>query len=791
MIKNKGFSLINIIGLTIGLTSFLLIALYITDELTFDRFHKQTKHIYRVVETQTTLEGKQTKAGGVGYQIGGKVKTDFPEVKDVARVAVVGRANISAINSSNVFYEDFWIANPGFLTAFDFKLTQGDRNSALTAPHSVILTEETAMRLFGTVNVLGKAIKADRDSIPCQITGILKDFPANSHISFNLCFSEASMADRGFQNYIKTDWASGLFNTYLLLDKKSDAHATASKIKQLVAANQPKNIQYKRSFILQPLKDIRLHSEGIENGVAGAGGNMMYIYVFSIIGCFVLLIACINYMNLTTAHFANRGKEIAVRKVAGALPKSLVGQFLSEAFVVTLFALVLALSLTKLLLPLFNAFTGKQLTLGIQTGYHIWLGVFIIAILVGLLSGIYPALFLSRLKPFLLLKNKISTGKGNLSLRRGLVVFQFSLSIIMIIATMIIYRQINYVKTKDLGFNKDQLVVIDINSGKVRRDAATIKNEFGKLAAVKDVSLSSRVPGEWKNLVRIKVKNEKIQSADGNDMYFLAADDRFLNTYQMQLVKGRNFMKGQADTLSVLINQTAANELGITEPVGQMINIQLAQPFRVQVAGIVKDFNFQSLREAMTPMVIGFQNNPIQMIDYFTAKVEAGNIDETIRQMEAIIHNSDQDHLFEYHFLDKQWELFYREDKIRETIFLMGAILSILIACLGLFGLSIYAAEQRIKEIGIRKVLGASVGGVILMLSKDFLKLVCIAAIIAFPVAWWAMNKWLDDFAYRVNISWWIFFTAAVLAILIALVTTSFQAIKAAISNPVKSLRTE
>ncbi len=297
MMKNKGFSIINILGLTIGLTSFLLIALYITDELTFDRFHKQAKHIYRVVEAQTTLEGKETKSGGIGYQIGGKIKTDFPGVKDVARIAALGRANVSDVNSSNVFYEDFWVANPGFLTAFDFELIQGDRNSALTAPHSVILTEETAMRLFGTADVLGKAIKVDRDSVPCQITGILKNFPGNSHISFNLCFSEGSMADQRFQNYIKTDWSSSIFDTYLLLDKKANTTSTASKIKQLVAANQPGSIQYKRNFILQPLKDIHLHSEGIENNVAGAGGNMMYIYVFSIIGCFILLIACINYMN--------------------------------------------------------------------------------------------------------------------------------------------------------------------------------------------------------------------------------------------------------------------------------------------------------------------------------------------------------------------------------------------------------------------------------------------------------------------------------------------------------------
>jgi len=791
LMKNKVFSFINIFGLTIGLTSFLLIALYIFDELTFDSFHKNADNIYRVIEHRTSAEGKETKAGAVAYQLAKRVGVDFPEIKNVARLAPLGRANVSDINSVHVFYEDFWVANSGFMTTFDFELLQGNRNTALTAPHSVIVTEEMAKKLFGTSNVMGKAIKVDRDSVPCTITAVLKNFQDNSHLTFNLCFSEASMADPGFQNYITTDWSSNLFSTYLLLDKKTRPHQVDAKINQLVAANQKKDITGKRSFTLQPLKDIHFYSDGIEGG-AGVYGNITYMYVFCIIACFILLIACINYMNLTTARFTNRAKEIGVRKVAGALRKNLVVQFLCEAFILVIIALVLALLLAEIALPWFNSFTAKQLTLSFETDYRIWMGMVAIIVAVGLLSGIYPALFQSRLKPFLLLKSKINIGKGDISLRRSLVVFQFALSIIMIVATLIIFKQMEYIKTKDLGFNRDQLLVVDINSGKVRRDAQTIKNEFAKLAYVKDVSVSSRVPGEWKDLVKLKVKNENIQTAEGNDMYFLAADDNFLKTYQMELISGRNFTSGSlADTLSVLINQSAAMELGIKQAGGQMIEIPLNEPLRVKVIGIVKDFNFQSLRQTVAPMVLGFQKNPIQNIDYFTAKVSPANISETLKQMEAVIHKIDPNHLFEYHFLDKQWELFYREDQIRQTIFLIGAILSILIAGLGLFGLATYAAEQRIKEIGIRKVLGASIANIVSMLSKDFLKLVIISALIAFPVAWWAMNNWLQDFAYHIKISWWVFLAAGCLAVLIALVTISFQAIKAAIANPVKSLRTE
>jgi putative ABC transport system permease protein len=457
--------------------------------------------------------------------------------------------------------------------------------------------------------------------------------------------------------------------------------------------------------------------------------------------------------------------------------------------------------LVKVLLPSFNAFTEKQLALGIDTDYRIWSGIAAIIILVSLLSGFYPALFRSALKPFQLFKAKINIGKGDLSIRRSLVVFQFALSIIMIIATMIVYMQMQYINTKDMGFDKSQMVVIDINSGKIRKSAETIKTEFSKLSQVQNVTVSSRVPGEWKDLPKVKVRNEKIISAAGNDMYFLGVDDNFFKTYGITLLKGRNLTNSPADSSSVIINQTAAKELGIAEPLEQTIEIPsvdfdgeiepLDESYRAKVVGIVKDFNFKSLREPVASMVLGFQKNPIQNIDYFTAKITTNTAGETLKKMDAILHSVDQNHLFEYHFLDKQWDLFYREDQIRQTIFIIVAILTIFIACLGLFGLATYAAEQRIKEIGIRKVLGASVSSIVAMLSKDFIKLVMIAAVIAFPVAWWAMYNWLQGYAYRIEISWWIFFAAGALALLIALFTISFQAIRAAVANPVKSLRSE
>ena len=799
LMKNKVFSFINIFGLTIGLTSFLLIALYIFDELTFDAFHKNSNNIYRVVEHKITPEGKEIKSAGAGYQLSEKGKIALPEIKDAARLVAFGRTNISTTENANVFYENYTIGNPGFLTIFDFKLLEGDRNTALTAPYSVIVTEETAKKLFNTTAVLGKTIKGAYDSTLYKITAVLKDFPINSHISFNLLFSESSITGDNWKKFINTDWSSGTFRTYFLLKDKINTHNVETKINQLVAANKNNDTKDKSSYILQPLKKIHFYSSDIE-GDSGNIGNISYIYVFSIVAFFVLLIACINYMNLTTARFTNRAKEIGVRKVAGASRSVLVGQFLSEAFLVTTFALILALISAKMLLPWFNSFTEKKLTLDLQTDSRIWFGIFATTIVVGLLSGIYPALFQSGLKPFLLLKGKLKPAKGNISVRRSLVVSQFALSIIMIVATMIVYMQMKYVKTKDMGFNKEQLVVVDINSGKIRKGAETIKAEFAKLSQVKDISVSSRVPGEWKDIPKVKVKKKNAMSADGNDMYFLGVDDQFLKTYQINLLKGRNFTTGSvADSSSAIINETAAKQLGITQPPEQLIEIPFAdnadhlldKSYTLRVIGIVKDFNFKSLREPVAPMIIGFQKNPIQGIDYFTARVETKNVDATLNQMNSILHSIDQDHLFEYHFLNNQWDRFYREDKIRETIFFMVALLTIFIACLGLFGLATYAAEQRIKEIGIRKVLGASVTNIVSMLSKDFLKLVVISALVAFPVAWWAMNNWLQDFAYHITISWWVFLAAGGLAVLIALFTISFQAIKAAVANPVKSLRTE
>lgn len=801
--KNKTFSFINIAGLTIGLTSFLLIALYIFDELTFDRFHKNADNIYRIVENKTYTGGKTAKTTGAGFQVSERGKAELPGIKNAARMAIFGRTNVaSGDNRTNVFYEDYIAGNSSFLNVFSFPLLYGDRNTALTEPNTVVITEASAKKYFNTSNAVGKLLFIDTDSVPFRVTGVLKNFPANSSISFNLVVSEASvLKDADTKQFVAGDWTSGAFATYFLLNNNTNIQALNTKLDNLIAANHKNDTDVESNIQLQALKDVHFYSGDIE-GYSGKKGNITYIYVFLIVACFIIFIACINYMNLSTARFTNRGKEIAIRKVSGATRISLTKQFLAEALLVTVFAVVLSIVLANILLPTFNAFTEKNLTINIHTDYRIWIGIVVVVSVVTLLAGLYPALFQSGLNPLSLLKSKIQLGRGNISLRRSLVVFQFAVSIILIAATIIIYQQMQYVNDKDMGFDKDKLVVVDINSGKVRRGAATIKDEFAKLAQVRSVAVTSRVPGEWKTIPTVKVNAGNNKTVSEKDMYFLGVDDQFLSTYNIRLLKGRNFFSsGNADSSAVLINETAAKELGITNALGHAITIPsvnfggdfaaLDKPFVATVAGIVKDFNFQSLHEPLAPMVLGFQKNPIHSIDYFTVKLTGANVDAALKKMDAILHSIDQDHLFEYHFLDKQWDLLYRDDRIRQTIFLVIALLAILIAALGLLGLTIYAAEQRVKEIGIRKVLGASVSNIVLMLSKDFLKLVLVASVIAFPVAWFSMHKWLEDFAYRININWWVFVLSALAAIIIAIVTISFQAIKAAMANPVKSLRTE
>ncbi len=807
LLKNRTYSLINVLGLTFGLTCFILIGLYLFDELTFDRQHENSDRIYRVIGHKKNNNENLTIAAG-SFMLAEQSKKDIPEIENTARFTRTGRANMRNPENENTFYQTVTIADNGFMEMFDFEAIAGNPKTALKEPNTIVLTEGLAKQLFNRTDVVGKSVKWEFMETPLKITAVIKDHPRNSSFDFASVYSEATfLSDTGYANRSLRDWSSDNYTVYALLKNKVDASLVSQKINQLVKTNFTAESSSTISYSLQPLKDVHLHSDGIADGARNSNvdaitnGSLFYVKIFGLVALFVLFIACINYMNLTTAKAATRSKEIGVRKASGAHRGQLIRQFLLESVLISLASFLLAICMVNLLLPAFNQFTDKELSLGFHTDNRIWFYTILAALLTGILSGSYPAFVLSGFNPLLLIKGIKLRNKNDLSLRRGLVIFQFVVSVIMIIATLVLYLQVRYINNKDLGFNKDLLLVVDINSGRVRNAAAVINSEFSKIPHVKNVSTTSRVPGEWKTIPTIKFRNEG-STDDYNVSYFLGIDEHFANTFQVQMLKGRNFT-GMSDTSSVILNESAAKILNIDNPSGQVVEIPMMafggsffnlrnnRVFKAKVIGITKDYNFQSLREKIAPLVMGYQYNPVHNIDYFTAKVDGGDPDGTLEKMKEVLAKIDINHLFEYHYLDQQLAIFYQEDIRRQQILIWSALAAIFIACMGLFGLATYAAEQRIKEIGVRKVLGASVTSITTLLSKDFIKLVMISVIVASPIAWLLMNKWLQEFAYRINIEWWVFVVAAVTALLIALLTISFQAIKAAIANPVKSLRTE
>jgi putative ABC transport system permease protein len=607
---------------------------------------------------------------------------------------------------------------------------------------------------------------------------------------------------------MSSDWASNSFSVYALLRPHSNPDSVSRKMTRLVLSNFSPEEGTTLYYTLQPLKDMHLHSADIVDGARNtnvesiAQGNPMYIAVFSFAAFFVLLIAGINYTNLTTARASNRIKEIGVRKTIGAMRSSLIGQFLVESLLTTVIAFVLAVIIVGLVLPSFNSFVSKELSLNIFMGYKYWLLAIAFVVVMGFLSGSYAALLLSRLKPVSLLKGLKIQQSGDLSVRKGLVILQFTISTVMIIGTMVLLMQVRYLNNTALGFSKDLIVVIDVNTGTARSNFETLKNEMANVPSVKHVSVTSRVPGEWKTFRKVKAKNEG-STEDYQVTYLFGADKDFITTYEVTLLKGRNF-ESRNDSSSIILNESAARMFNIVEPYGQIVEIGAVSrggpfgplnegnvPFKPSVIGIVKDFHFQSLRDKIQPLILAYNENPIQPIDYYSVKIGAADIQGTLEKLKAIMVKSDESEPFEYHFLDDQLALFYVEDERRQTLLTWVASATIFIACLGLFGLATYSTEQRVKEIGVRKVLGASVLSLTTLLSMDFIKLVLIANGIAFPIAWWATNRWLQEYAYHIEVGWWVFLFAGVLATVIALLTISYQAIKTAMANPVMSLRSE
>ncbi len=796
--KAKGYSAINIMGLALGLGCFILIALYVADEWSYDRYHEKADRIYRI-HSDIRFGGNDMNMAVSPDPMGAALKNDYPQVEEFTRIYNNEGSKLFKKDNQFITEQRVCYADSTLFSVFTFSALAGDLKNALNNPNTIVINETTAKKYFYSVaNALGRTINCnDNDGTSYKVTAVIKDMPHNSHFIFDM-FLSMDNVHYDFGNFVSHN-----FHTYLLLKPGSDYKALEKQfpsylnkyvlpqVNQFIQIKSMEDFEKsgnKLAYSLMPLTSIHLYSaRGVELGV---NGNIQYVYIFSAVALFILLIACINFMNLSTARSAGRAKEVGIRKVLGTEKKALIVQFLMETILMAFIALFIGLALVALALPQFNSMAGKAINISTLSEPIYIAFLLVLTIFVGAIAGLYPAFFLSSFKPIQVLKGKLSAGAGNSTLRSSLVVFQFATSIILIIGTIVIYYQLNYIQTTKIGFNKDQVLVVD-NSAMGTNTAQAFKDEISKLSGVKascfggylPVQNSSRSDNTWSTS---SVMNEK----NGFNMQNWRIDYDYIPTMGMELIAGRNFSADYgSDSMAIVINESTAKLIGTKNPINQKLYTTdgSGAPIIYTIIGVVKNFNFESLRKNVGPLCFRLGNNKWASC----YRISTSNVAGLIQSVESTFKKMSPGMPLNYHFLDESFNDMYQEEQRAGQVALTFSLLAVLIACLGLFGLAAYMAEQRTKEIGVRKVLGASVSNITTLLSKDFIKLVGIASLVAFPVAWWAMNKWLEDFAYRIHISWWIFLLAGCLALLIALLTVSSQAIKAALANPVKSLRAE
>ena len=788
LLKYKAYSLINILGLAVGIAACIMILLYVTDELSYDKYNLKAEQIYRI-RGRALLQGREFNMAVSPAPTGATFVKDFPEVIQYARF--LPSANMLIRYKENVFSENrfFW-ADSTIFDVFTIPFVKGNPKTALNQPHTIVLTESLANKYFGNEDPLNKIMNFE-DGTPYTVTGVVKDCPSNSHFHYDIFASMASI-NAGKSN----EWVNNNFYTYIVLKKGASASSLQAKIPALVKKYagpqfyqalgitfedwQKKGNAYE--FFLQPLTSIHLHSH--LNNEVEANSDIRYVYIFSITAIFILLIACINFMNLATARSATRSKEVGVRKVLGSNKIQLVKQFLIESFLLTFISIIIAIFLVEAFLPSFNNLAGKHLHTHYFNNLIAIPALFFTVLLVGLISGSYPAFFLSSFKPSKVLKGKAAGKKGSW-LRSGLVVFQFSISIILFIGTFIIYNQMRFIQETNLGFNKENVLVLQ-RAWALESHTTAFKDELKKNSNIISASNTNDLPGRTSSESVFKLENAP--ASQNYLMCLISTDDDFARTMGIELVKGRYFLKNNiSDSSAVVINESAAKTFNLKEPIGK--RIIFAGDNRIgTIIGVVKDFHINSLHQKIEPLVISLRRG---FTAYLPIRISSNNIPATISLIKDEWKKFVPNKPFEYFFLDEDLNRLYQSEQKTGEILTSFSILAIFIACLGLFGLATFTAERRTKEIGIRKALGASTPGIIILLSKEFAKWVLISNIIAWPIAYFFMNKWLQDFAYRINMHFTIFILAGSAALIIAILTISIQAIKAAIASPIVSLHYE
>ena len=781
MQRHKGYTFINTAGIAVGIACTIIIFLWVQDELSYDRFHQKAERIYRVVFSSAD-DGIPTNANG-SYGVGPALKKDFPEVMETVRIRKMGQNVKRYVGyQDNKFYESrFFFAEPSLFTVFDFPLIKGDPEEALTAPNSIVLTEDTAQKYFGKQDPLGKIIEADPyndgELMLFHVTGIAKNVPRNSHFQFDFLASYSSLKE-------DTTAFGGYYQhcTYVLLNSTSSAQSLNNKLLDFLHRNWREDPWY--TISLQPLLDIHLHSR-LRSEIE-PNGNILYVYIFTAVALFVLLIACINFMNLATARAVKRAKEVGMRKVVGARKNQLIFQFLGESLLLSFVSALAAVLVVIIALPQFNNLTGKGITITALSNPSFISGLSIIALMVGLLAGVYPAFFLSAYKPVNTLRSRSSRSVSGTVLRKGLVIFQFVLSIGIIVSTLIVQKQMKFIQSRNLGYDKEQIMVISLNKD-LRQNYEALRNELLKDHSIENMATSSLVPtrGSYHLNLRFEDRNDELTQV------IYEIDEEFVDTYGIKLLAGENIQSSRSSdgTAKILVSEQTTKEAGYTyhqEAVGKSF---ILGEIRGHIAGIVNDMNIYSLHRPS--LSITYFINHISSHNYLSIRIRPHNFSETLRYIQTKWQEMIPNYPFDYFFLDESFEQMHLSDKKMGEIFSIFSLLAVFVACMGLFGLAAHTAQQKTKEIGIRKILGASISNIYLQLSWDFIKWVALANIIAWPAAYYAMKKWLQNFAFRTSVGWDIFILSAGLAVAVALITVSFQSLKAARSNPADSLRFE
>ena len=798
--KKFGFTLVNVLGLALGMSTCLLIYLYVDYDLSYDKFQKG--NVYRIALNRVYPE-REVDYTFIPHSISPQLEIDFPEVVGQTRFGPAF-GSITLRYGDEFYIEDkILFPDSTFFNIINVPFIEGDPKTALTNPNSVVISESTAIKIFGEEDAMGKSIIFSGfppEAQSKQVTGIIKDYPANSHLEFDYLVP-------GYPFYQGTNWTGFNAMTYIELDPSADADKFMEKIPDFIRQSADGEIRARNgisydeyieagngyNYYLQPIEDIHLHSN--LEGEIKANGNINYVYIFAIVAVFILIIACINFMNLSTARSTERSKEAGIRKVLGSAKSQLIGQFLTESVIISILAAAVATFVTFLAFPYFNDIAGRPLSLEQVLNPLGISSIVLIVFRIGLLAGIYPAFFISSFAPVSVLKEKLGVAQSGISLRNVLVILQFSISIALISCILLVFDQMGFMMNKPLGFDKESVIVIE-NSFALNNDPnginfnrfETFKTELNKIPEVHSNAYTSAMPGDLLPGYLVCIPGTGKESMMTRNMVF---DDDMIESMDMTLLEGRFFSQSFEDSLSIILNKSAVEKLGLVDPTGKKLVHVQEEIEEFTIVGVIEDFHFQSIHVNMEPMTIISSQGANQFFNKVVVKVDNENVAQALSSIESKWDEFVTDSPFQSYFLDEDLDRFYESERATSKIFTLFTVLAIIIACVGLLGLSAFVINQRVKEIGVRKVLGATIPSLILLLSMDFTKLIGVAAIIAVPAAYFWMEGWLENFAYAVGINWFSFIIAGGSALLIGLLTVSFQSIKAALSNPIESLRDE